>query len=108
MLAAAVALAIGYWGPVPCPTAVHVQPLPPPVIGQAWRHTDGTCEIVIASGEYRWKILCSVVLHEHGHLVGQPHSPDAMSPMFPVLWRTADACRGRRPAQFPAGFRIRL
>jgi hypothetical protein len=106
MLAAAVALAFTYWGVPPCP--VHVAPLEANVLGET-RYLNGECgEIVIRPGPWRWNRLCSTVLHEAGHAAGLPHSEDQRSPMFGELIRTADACKGRRPAQYRPGAVIRL
>ena len=107
MLAAAVALALSYWGPTPCTPVVHVHALERGVLGQTTRMGDW-CEVEIQSRTWRWGMLCSVVVHEMGHAAGHGHSTDRMDVMYPELVRTADVCRGRRPPQFGPGAVIRL
>ena len=107
MLAAAIAVAIAAWGPLPCTPAVHVHELDRGVLGQTTR-MGAWCEVEIQSRAWRWGMLCSVVVHEYGHAKGLGHSTDRRNVMYPELVRTADVCRGKRPAQFAPGAVIRL
>jgi hypothetical protein len=110
MLASAIALAIAFWGPPPpaCATvAYHVASLPEPVLGQM-AYYDGWCEVQIDRRPWRWGPLCSTLVHETGHAHGLGHSTDESDVMFPVLLRTADACRGKRPSRYPRGTVIRF
>lgn len=43
----------------------------------------GPCEILLDDSlRGRWRALCTVAIHEVGHVVGEPHSPDPYSAMF--------------------------
>jgi hypothetical protein len=64
--------------------------------------------VEIDAREWRWRDLCYAVVHEYGHAAGLGHSEDTRSVMFPEMGRSAVACRGRRPAQYPPFARIRL
>lgn len=126
MFLAALAVAAAFWGPGP-PTSVHVHSLPGRALGQTACFEDGHCEVQIDSRRWTWGQLCSVILHEDGHAhdyidpvgiwrtradgtrwLDRAHSPDRRDVMFPELVRTADACRGKRPARYPRGAVIRL
>jgi predicted Zn-dependent protease len=110
MLAAAVTLALAFWGPLPCVPTVTVADLDAAqAVGRYTLHHDGTCLIEIDSREWTWKDLSYTVLHEYGHAAGLQHSTDRRSVMFPRLpkW-THHAVRGRRPPQYERGERIRL
>lgn len=108
MLAASIAVALAFWGPAPCTLVYHVAALEPAnVAGTEWR--DGIyCQIRIDARRWRWGELCSVIVHETGHAHGLRHSSDPRDVMYPVLTRTADACRGKRPARYPPGTMISL
>lgn len=110
MLAAAIAVALAYWGTPPCQPVVHVHQLDQAsgVLGIAHPTLAGYCEVEIAARAWRWGTLCSVLVHEVGHLHGLKHSTDPQDVMYPELVRTADACRGRRPARYGPGAVIRL
>jgi hypothetical protein len=106
VLVASLAVAAMWWGPGPCQDpVVKVVPIRGPAIGAAW--TD-LCVLEVEPGAWLWKDLCSVVVHEVGHLRGLGHSGDRRSVMYPRIVRTATACKGRRPARYPAGTLIRL
>ena len=108
MLAAAIAVAIALWGPPPCVAAYHVADLEGDVLGQVVHHDPTYCEVLIDRRPWRWWQLCAVVVHEAGHTHGLPHSADPLNVMYPELWRPADVCRGKRPAQYPRGAVIRF
>jgi hypothetical protein len=112
MLAASLAIALAWWGPLPCQPVVKVADLSAiEAVGQYTRTGPDTCLVEIHSQEWTFNRLCYAVVHEVGHAAGLGHSADRRSVMFPRLpprGRTAAACRGRRPAQYPAGTRIRL
>lgn len=58
-------------------------------------YTD-TCVVRIRPGLESWNDLCYAMIHEAGHLAGQPHSDDPNSVMYPTQgtnWRCRD--RGR-------------
>lgn len=105
MLAAAIALALAYWGPSTCQTVVHVQALPGDVLGQTYNYNGEWCEVQVDARRWRWGLLCSTILHEYGHAHGRGHSPGVMSP---VLVGTLEPCRGKRPARYRPGARILL
>lgn len=121
MLAAAIAVAVAAWHPMPA-FAVHVYQLPRGVLGQTACYPSiderQWCELRIDARRWRWRVLCSVVVHEAGHAAGYRdpvgvhrsdgtvdllHSPDPRNVMYPALVRTADACRGKRPARYSPG-----
>ncbi len=100
-------MALSVWGAPPCVTPVHVVPLEAGVLGSV-RIEDGVCEIKVAARRWQFWELCAVLVHEVGHAHGLPHSDDPFDVMYPMLWRPADVCRGKRPPQFPRGAVIRL
>jgi hypothetical protein len=104
--AAAIAVALGFWGTPPCDTQFRVAELDD-ALGVA-TYGGPHCLVEIDARAWRWRTLCYAVVHETGHTHGLPHSADPRSVMFPSLERPADACRGRRPAVFPRGHVIRL
>jgi hypothetical protein len=64
-----------------------------PAMGMAWVG-DGGCRVEIRSGLTDYE-LCTVLVHELGHLAGQAHSDDPASPMYdgpdPALNEACDA-----------------
>lgn len=104
-LRTAMGLATEHWGFSPCGGRVTVTwtSLGAGVNAQsAWandvdpylqpsRNTD--CEIELsASTEWDWVKLCSVVMHEVGHLAGHDHVDDPEDLMFPVYLSPAPEC----------------
>lgn len=83
--------------PVDCPVQIEVRRLPGMVIGHAFRQGD-YCRITLhPAARWSWRILCTTVVHEYGHLAGREHSRNRRSVMYPVVVRTFWRCkRGRR------------
>lgn len=102
MLAHAIAVALSFWGPPPCGLDIAVAELDG-YAGVATVYPSGRCTVEIDAGWWRWGQLCSALTHEIGHVWGKPHVDDPRDVMFPVLIRTADNCRGKRPPQFRRG-----
>jgi hypothetical protein len=51
------------------------------------------CRVVLNAGvRFDWPKLCSIVVHEYGHLTGHPHSHDPDSVMSPIYRRPVTAC----------------
>ena len=106
MWVAALAVAAGLWPAPPCQVVAHVAALDR-ALGQV---SFGGPVCLVEVDARRWKFwqLCSVFVHEYGHIAGLPHSPDPLSVMYPRLVRNADVCRGKRPPQYKRGAVIRL
>lgn len=107
MWRAAIAVAVALWGPAPGPVAYHVAQLGEPW-GMAIQHEAGWWEVQVKARRWSWRDLCTVVVHETGHVHGLGHSRDPMNVMYPRVVREADACRGKRPAQYRRGAVIDL
>lgn len=92
-----------------CPAGIAVawRPLPraarglPGVVRLA-QADRARCRIELSLAVYRapaWRRryysrpwLCSLIVHEYGHLAGRPHSSLRTSPMYPLLWRVYGPC----------------
>jgi hypothetical protein len=94
-LSTAMGLAVDHWGFSPCGGRVALRwaPLAPGINAQSsWandvdpylqpsRNTD--CEIALSTRpEWDWVMLCSVVVHEVGHLTGHDHVDDEHDVMY--------------------------
>jgi hypothetical protein len=126
-VALAQALAERYWGAVPCAGRITLQtdqPLPVGLSGtsdawvsfqsslgandlQAPAATYSACTISLAAWQWPtraqiagdWNMFCLTVVHEMGHLLGQPHSlapGSVMAPMFTDESSVPTICRGAR------------
>jgi matrixin len=73
------------------------------------------CQIRFNPGvAFDWPRYCSVMVHEYGHLLGHPHSPDPADVMYRLYLRPIAACanpvaaaRPRTPATVHARPRVR-
>ena len=122
MFLTAIAVAAAFWGPTPCNLAtpgpvcephVYVQNLPTykdehgfpifRVLGRFEGSPQGFPVILVDSGHWQWRRLCTVLLHESGHAHGLQHTkePGLMNPVLDDY--VAPACVGRRPPQYPPG-----
>lgn len=55
-----------------------------------WIQPDGTytgCQVTISPRSMSNAMLCTVVVHEYGHLAGHEHSSDPDSIMYPIVSR---------------------
>ena len=109
-IAAARPVAEQHWGKAPCGGNVVVtwaQLDPDTNATAAWRNpTDAwnnagenfDCHIEFnADSDYDWPKLCTVMTHEVGHLVGNPHSEAAGELMSPVYSEPLEVCLGPEP-----------
>jgi hypothetical protein len=120
------ALAVGgaYWGSAPCHGDVTPSwgDLPPRTNAEArWGNTEGrfdhpefnvACEVVLNRDmAWDWPKLCTVVVHELGHLLGHDHAADAddvmyafyVHPVAPCELTPEPAGETAQPAMRPAG-----
>jgi hypothetical protein len=93
-------VAVAYWGTDPCGGQVTIAWTPdvPSVNARsAWYNPVSTfgdpelnsvCSVTLNSAlTFTWAKLCTIVVHEYGHLTGHPHTvdgPDVMSPTYHV------------------------
>jgi hypothetical protein len=109
-------IATKYWGVSPCNGVVAVSwaPLDPAINGSStwWNPVaaygnaaaNTQCAITFNQNQaFDWPMFCTVMVHEIGHLVGQQHSTDATSVMYPIYVAPVAACQGTPAAA--AGFR---
>ena len=95
VVAAARAIAASYWGPEPCAGDITVAwgSLPGSVnaLSSWWNPTEAYgnapenrhCVVTLNSdASFDWPMLCTVMVHEYGHLSGQQHSPDPANVMY--------------------------
>ena len=103
-------LAEQHWGTSPCGGNVDIawtQLEADTNATAAWRNpTDAwnnaganfDCRIEFnVAADYDWPKLCTVMTHEMGHLVGQPHSERAGELMSPLYTEPLPACTGGEP-----------
>ena len=103
-----------HWGTAPCGGSVNIvwaQLTDDTNATAAWRNpTDAwnnagenfDCQIEFnARSDFDWPKLCTVMTHEVGHLVGQPHSDAGGQLMSPVYSDALPACRGPEPGAPP-------
>jgi matrixin len=108
---AAQSIARAHWDADPCHGRVAIAWAPQdPVVNarSSWRNPISTygaparnrgCRIVLNAGlRFDWPKLCSIVVHEYGHLAGHPHSHDPDDVMSAVYRRPVAACAGAAPA----------
>jgi hypothetical protein len=61
------------------------------------------CRIVFNSTmTFSWEKLCTVVVHEYGHLTGHPHTVDGPDVMSPIYRAPLPACTTADPTAAPA------
>jgi hypothetical protein len=108
------AIATEYWGTKPCGGAVTME----------WGALDGTvnalstwwnptsaygnagensqCKVTLNVAQlFDWPELCTVIVHEYGHLAGQQHSTDRNSPMYAYYTHPIAQC-AEPPSAAPA------
>ncbi|HEU4974948.1 MAG TPA: hypothetical protein VFT50_07625 [Baekduia sp.] len=104
---AAMAIAEDQWGIAPCHGDVTIawEDLDPSLDAQAaWANPAGAyadpmrnseCEISLnPRGEWSWPKLCTIVVHESGHLAGRVHVDDPDDVMYYTFMRPIPACAG--------------
>jgi Matrixin len=110
------AIAVAHWGLDPCGGDVDVSWGSLPADENAnsvWTNPyqdygdakDNTlCSVTFNTRQdWDWDKLCTVFVHEFGHLAGNPHSSDPDDVMFPYYIGTnVPACEAVSPAAFPA------
>lgn len=100
-------IAVKYWNTSPCGGVVSVSwaPLDPsinaastwwnPVAAYGNASANSQCKITLNQvQDFDWPMFCTVMVHEIGHLVGQQHSTDQTSVMYPVYVAPIPECTG--------------
>ena len=114
---AATSLAVRHWGLDPCGGRVVVSwaRMDPGFNAKSgWDYTPGTpddprtrtnCTLALNDAvPFDWPKLCTIVMHEYGHLTGHPHSGDPHDVMSPYYSEPAAPCAA---APEPRGARLR-
>jgi hypothetical protein len=78
-LAAAIAVAIAFWGPAPCDIHYQRAALPAPVLGQT---AMPRCLIRYSRRIRKQRTLCTIIVHETGHIHGHHHSRNPRNIMY--------------------------
>jgi hypothetical protein len=113
---AAFAVAVDRWGAMPCGGHVDVrwEALAPGTNADARWHNpvspwsrpleNAACEVALSpDAQWDWTKLCSVVVHEVGHLWGHDHAEDQRDVMFPIYLEPVAECAATpEPAEIPA------
>ncbi len=107
-------IAVKHWGAVPCGGSVSVSwaVLDPtvnassdwwnPVAAYGNAPANAQCKITLNEVQaFDWPMFCTVMVHEIGHLVGQQHTTDKTSVMYPIYTAPIPECTGA-PAGSPA------
>lgn len=92
MIATALAIAATYFGPTLCgpPNVIDYPLFPPDVAGVAMPD----CTIIVNDSRRMTPgTVCTVVVHEYGHLAGHGHSPDPDNVMHPTFVKVFEPCR---------------
>jgi|tagenome__1003787_1003787.scaffolds.fasta_scaffold20566003_2 hypothetical protein len=109
----AIQIAKTTWNANPCGGAVTVEwgTLGPDINAQSsWSNPtsaydnpeqNGDCTVTFNPGaDFDWKKFCTVMVHEYGHLAGNPHSPDPNDVMAAYYTKPLQTCVDQTPSQF--------
>ncbi len=100
-------IAVKYWGTSPCGGVVSVSwtALDPsinassnwwnPVSAYGNAGQNSRCAITLNQSQaFDWPMFCTVMVHEIGHLVGQQHTTDQSSVIYPIYIAPIAECTG--------------
>jgi hypothetical protein len=105
-MAGARRIAVGYWGVDPCGGSVTLTwEIQAPTVNalSSWRNPDAAygnpqqntaCSVAFNSLQgFDWPMLCTVFVHEFGHLAGHAHVIDPTNVMSPIYLQPISQCQ---------------
>jgi hypothetical protein len=108
-------IAVGHWGVDPCGGQVALvwgvldktlnaqSSWANPIAAYGNSAANSDCHITLNGLQsYDWPMLCTVIVHEYGHLAGHQHTTDPNDVMYPFYVKPLADCAGSSAAASPA------